>query len=134
MLRSILVAALLALPASAQPGPDPELTQTINAQINAFRANDYTTAFSFASDAIRDIFGSEDRFASMVRQGYPMVQNPADVRFLEVRVISGRLWQKVLVTDASGATHLLDYNMVQDSDGNWRINAVQLLANPGVGA
>lgn len=134
MLRAALLAVTLALPASAQPTPDPGLTQTIGAQINAFRANDYVTAFSFASEAIRGIFGSVERFETMVREGYPMVQRPAAIRYLEARVIAGKLWQKVMITDPSGAIHMLDYNMIQDSDGNWRINAVQLLEDSGVGA
>jgi hypothetical protein len=45
----------------------------------------------------------------------------------------GLLWQRVMVTDQAGAMHLLDYQMIQTSEG-WRINAVQLLQLSGVGA
>jgi len=39
----------------------------------------------------------------------------------------------VLVTDQSGRTHVLDYQMVQTPEG-WQINGVQLLPEVGVGA
>ncbi|MGV6812183.1 MAG: DUF4864 domain-containing protein [Brevirhabdus sp.] len=134
ILRAVLLAATLAFPVSAQTAPDARLTRTIEAQIDAFRANDFATAFGFASDTIQRIFGSVERFEAMVRKGYPMVWHPAEVRYLEARVIAGQLWQKVMVTDAQGTIHILDYNMIQDENGNWRINAVQLLQTPDVGA
>ena len=69
----------------------------------------------------------------MVRNGYPMVWRPDEFRFLELRDIDGRVWQKVLIRDEFGAVHLLDYQMVQTPDG-WRINGVQVLRPPDVGA
>ena len=69
----------------------------------------------------------------MVRNGYPMVWRPGEVRYLELRDIDGALWQKVLIRDQSGRLHILDYQMVETGDG-WRINGVQLLRPPGVGA
>ena len=69
----------------------------------------------------------------MVRNGYPMVWRPAEVRYLELREIAGDLWQMVQVTDAEGNVHLLDYQMIAGRDG-WKINAVQLLQAPGVSA
>jgi hypothetical protein len=69
----------------------------------------------------------------MVRQGYPMVWRPADVRFLELREIQGNLYQRVMIRDAAGRLHLLDYAMGQ-TDRGWRIRGVQLLRPPEAGA
>lgn len=102
----------------------------ISAQIDAFRAGDFDTAFDFASPSIQRIFGNVDRFELMVRNGYPMVVDPAQTRFLEAREIGGRLWQKVLLRDRAGRGHVLDYQMV-DSENGWKINAVQILQAPG---
>jgi len=113
--------------------PDPAIEAVIQSQIDAFRADDFAKAFTFASPTIQGIFGSVDRFAAMVRQGFPMVQNPDEVRFLELRSIRGEVWQKVLVRDASGAYHALDYQMIPSGDG-WQIDGVQLLRAPQVGA
>lgn len=113
--------------------PEPGIETTIQDQIDAFLADDFSTAFTFASPSIKGMFGSADRFGDMVRNGYPMVWRPGEVRFLELREISGNLWQKVFIRDQSGGTHILDYQMIRTEDG-WRINGVQILRAPGVGA
>jgi hypothetical protein len=136
ILPVVLALAAAALPLRAQDGanpPDPAIQGTINAQIEAFLRDDFATAFSYASPGIKGVFGTPENFGRMVRQGYPMVWRPSSVRMLELRTVAGNLWQRVLVTDAAGVSHLLDYQMVQTPDG-WQINAVQLLPAPGVGA
>lgn len=129
-LAGLLTAAFLALPAMAQEAP---IQNTIQSQLNAFVADDFATAFTFASPTIKGIFGTSDNFGLMVRNGYPMVHRPADVKMLELREVAGNLWQKVMITDQQGRTHILDYQMVETDQG-WQINAVQLLPSPGVGA
>ncbi|WP_226779101.1 DUF4864 domain-containing protein [Oceaniglobus trochenteri] len=113
--------------------PDPAIEGVIRNQIEAFQADDFETAFTYASPMIRGIFGSADRFGAMVQQGYPMVHRPRDLKFLELRSINGQVWQKVLVRDASGAFHALDYQMIPTESG-WQINGVQLLKAPQLGA
>ena len=56
-----------------------------------------------------------------------------EIRLLELREVAGNLWQRVLVTDAAGRSHLLDYQMIE-TDSGWQINAVQLLPAPDVSA
>ena len=112
---------------------NPGIEGTIGAQIDAFLEDDFATAFGYASSSIKGVFGSPERFGQMVRNGYPMVWRPGEVRFLELRNIDGALWQKVLIRDLAGRLHVLDYQMIQTDDG-WRINGVQLLRPPGVGA
>jgi hypothetical protein len=125
-----LLFACVALPVAAQQDP---IQQTIRNQLEAFRSDDFSTAFSFASPTIKGIFVTPENFGSMVKNGYPMVAHPGAVRMLELRSVAGALWQKVMITDQAGRTHLLDYQMVETADG-WQINAVQLLPEPGVGA
>lgn len=121
--------SLLSLPAAAQEEP---IRNTILNQIEAFKADDFARAFTFASPTIKGIFMTPENFGMMVRNGYPMVHRPADVKMLELREVAGALWQKVMVTDQQGKTHVLDYQMVETPDG-WQINAVQLLPSGGVG-
>jgi len=115
--------------AVAQAQKEP-ITSVIDAQIAAFLSDDAQAAFGFASPGIRQLFGTPERFATMVEQGYPMVWRPAEVRYLELREVAGNLWQRVMVTDADGSIHMLDYQMVETETG-WKINAVQLLKAPG---
>ena len=125
-----LFLSLAALPARAQDAP---IQSTIQNQLNALQADDFATAFTFASPTIKSIFGTPENFGRMVREGYPMVYRPSAVRMLELREVAGNLWQRVMITDANGRTHLLDYQMIETADG-WQINAVQLLPNVGTGA
>ncbi len=135
-MRRVLLSAVFCLAACtaalAQTARDPAIEGTIQSQFDAFLNEDVTTAFSFASPSIKGLFGTPENFGAMVRNGYPMVWRPADVRYLELREVAGGLWQRVMVTDQSGQTHLLDYQMVKTPDG-WQINAVQLLPKVGVG-
>ncbi|MDZ7905118.1 MAG: DUF4864 domain-containing protein [Cypionkella sp.] len=127
----VLIAALFfTQPAAAQDAP---IRATIQSQIDAMAADDFAAAFAYAAPNIKGIFGSADRFEAMVRSGYPMVVAPREVRMLELRTVAGNLWQRVLMVDNAGATHLLDYMMVE-IEGGWRIAAVQLLPSQGVSA
>ena len=135
-----LCLTLLVVPATrstAQTTPAPTVTGsiegTIRGQIDAFLADDFTRAFSYASPMIQGIFGTPENFGAMVQQGYPMVHHPTAVRMLEQREVSGQVYQRIMVTDQAGATHMLDYQMIQVGDG-WQINGVQLLPSVGVGA
>lgn len=125
-----LLAGLLALPALAQEAP---IQSTIQSKLDAFKAEDFARAFTYASPTIKGIFGSPENFGAMVVQGYPMVAQPSAVQMLELREVAGNLWQRVMITDMQGRTHLLDYQMVETAEG-WQINGVQLLPEAGVGA
>jgi Domain of unknown function (DUF4864) len=129
-LYGILLTLSLAVPAAAQQDP---IRTTIQSQLNAFQADNFAQAFSFASPTIKSIFGSPDNFGAMVKQGYPMVMRHSTVRMLELRTVAGNLWQRVMVTDTTGRTHLLDYMMIETAEG-WQINAVQLLPAQDLGA
>ncbi len=129
-MRLLLASLFLALPAAAQDAP---IRATIEDQLQAFQADDFATAFTFASPNIKVIFGTPENFGRMVSEGYPMVHRPAAVKMLELREVAGGLWQRVMITDQSGRTHLLDYQMIEAENG-WQINAVHLLKAEGVGA
>jgi len=130
LIAGLLIAAFLALPAKAQEAP---IQGTIRSQLDAFQADDFARAFTFASPIIQRLFGSAENFGAMVKQGYPMVHRPGSVKMLDLRTQDSALWQKVMITDAQGRTHILDYEMVETADG-WQINGVRLLPDPGVGA
>lgn len=138
-----LVAFLIFL-GLATPGftQEPDLAQTpdrqaiqslITDQMAALQADDFSAAFRLASPMIQGLFGDPANFGAMVKQGYPMVYRPKSVRMLGVRQTGGLIWQRVMVTDSAGATHMLDYQVIKAPTG-WHINAVQLLPQTGVGA
>lgn len=126
-LRLLCLAVGLVLASAVQTSAqDRPITAVISAQIEAFKQDDFETAFTYASPGIRGIFGSAENFGAMVRGGYPMVWRPAEVNYGALREVAGNLWQRVEVIDQTGRRHLLDYQMVETPDG-WKINAVELL-------
>lgn len=130
-MRMVMVLAVVlwgAVAAASERG----IGSVIGAQMEAFRTGDVAQAFTYASPSLQQLFGTPNRFGEMVRNGYPEVWQPGDVRLGERREIAGRLWQKVLVEDSAGRIHLFDYQMIEH-EGAWRINAVQRLRLPDVG-
>jgi hypothetical protein len=109
------------------------IRHTIQNQLDAFLQDDFATAFTYASPSIKSLFGTPENFGLMVRQGYPMVHRPADVKMLDLHQEGERLWQRVMITDQNGQSHVLDYQMIETADG-WQINGVRLLPSPEVGA
>ena len=109
------------------------IEDVIGNQLDAFNNRDIAEAWQYASPNIKRLFGNSGNFGMMVQQGYPMVWDNSDVRFLELRDVRGNLWQKVMVRDAQGGLHILDYQMIETGEG-WQINGVQLLPAPDVGA
>jgi len=135
MMRGFLLGTVAAvvLAGAAMAQDQAAITATIQSQIDAFLADDFETAFTYASPTIKRLFGSSERFGTMVRQGYPMVWRPGSVRYLELEEKFGGLYQKVLITDGQGVPHVLEYQMIETAEG-WQINGVQILRAPEVGA
>jgi Domain of unknown function (DUF4864) len=101
-------------------------------QLSAFNDRDVQTAWSFASPMIQGLFGNPQNFGTMVEQGYPMVWTNSDAQFLELREIAGQFYQKVMIRDATGQRHLMEYAMI-DTPAGWLINGVSELPLPDVG-
>jgi hypothetical protein len=105
------------------------IRSVIEAQINAFRADDGERAFGFAAPSIRGIFRTADNFMAMVRRGFEPVYRPRDVRFGDLVDVEQTLVQKVFVTAPDGKQVLALYSMERQSDGSWRISGC-MLAEP----
>lgn len=123
-----VLATTLSTPAQQEEFPD-----IIGSQIEAFRADDFATAFTFAAPGIQGMFRNPDNFGRMVQQGYPMVWRPGSVEYLGARPAGPGWMQEILITDADGRLHKLAYLMVETADG-WKIGGVQVLTAPEVGA
>ncbi len=127
-----LAAAMAAGQATAQNAAE-DIRAVISEQIEAFKADDFARAFTYASPNIKRMFGDSVRFGRMVREGYPMVWRPSDVRFSGLSEEGGRTVQSVLVKDGSGALFIVDYDMIAEGDG-WRINGVRVRRSGAAGA
>ncbi len=116
---------LLQMPAAAQSVSAEHaqaMRAVVEAQLAAFAEDDAERAFSYAAPAIREMFGTPDRFLAMVRAGYPVVYRPATVTFLSPHQVEGQWIQGVHMTDASGALWLAVYRLERLPDRTWRIS------------
>ncbi|GLQ27844.1 DUF4864 domain-containing protein [Sulfitobacter pacificus] len=127
MLGGMILACVLCFGVSAQQA---EIEGTISAQIEAFKADDFEQAFTYATPTLQRLFQSPQNFRRMVTTQYPMVWRPAEVRYLELKEYEGSVFQKVQIMDAKGVMYLLLYQM-QPTDAGWRIASVQFLEAPG---
>lgn len=135
-MRLLLTLALLALPPAAQaqdPGDAPAIEAVISDQLADFNARDVPGAWEHASPMIQDMFGTPETFGTMVENGYPMVWDNAEARFLGLREEGGALRQRVMVEDPQGRAWMLDYEMIERPEG-WKINGVQVLPAPDLAA
>jgi hypothetical protein len=133
----VLMWGLVCGPAQAAPASaaDTKAAQAvIQAQLNAFAADDAKRAFSYAAPAIRAQFGTADNFLLMVRQGYPMVYRPANVSFSKPEMISGTLIQTVQFADLDGAEWVATYHLQRQRNKSWRISACVVEPRSGTAA
>ena len=128
-----MLAVVFVLIASVSAAQDRGIERVIRDQIEAFQADDFEAAFVHASPNIKRMFGSSERFGQMVKRGYPMVWRPDAIQFLALRKDADLFWQRLLIRDAQGRGHVLEYQMILTESG-WKINGVQLLDSPGQAA
>ena len=98
------------------------IRQVIEAQLAAFKADDGTTAFSFASPMIQTMFGDPANFMTMVRTGYLPVYRPREVEFQGLIDFRGQPTQLVLLVGPENEVVTAYYMMERQRDGTWRIN------------
>lgn len=137
-------------PASAAPRPsaspavpDPDLPEecaadvaegidrTVSAQLAAFAAGDFRSAFGLASGSFRagiDLKG----FREVILTGYPEVAASVDHRVVACRQPGpGSASALVAVTGENGVTAQLGYRFVLEP-GGWRIDGASTLATEAV--
>jgi len=111
--------------------------QVVQAQLDAFAADDAERAFSFASPSIRAQFGDADTFMSMVRSGYPMVVRPARVAFFLPQAddtadrAKAYMRQAVQLRDRDGSLWMATYLLERQPGKGWRISGCVVTADSG---
>ena len=131
-MRRVLITLTILLSTFAAKADEAAIQNVITSQVEAFQADDFDGAFTYASPTIKRLFGSPETFGRMVKQGYPMVWRPVNVEYLELKEQGEGFVQNVLFTDQQGALHIIAYDLITTPDG-WQINAVRLLKAPELG-
>ena len=99
----------------------------VQAQLDAFAADDAKRAFSYAGSGIREMFGTAERFMAMVKASYPVVYRPATVAFLVPEPLGDEVIQGVHFTDADGRLWLAVYRLQREGAAGWRIDGCQVV-------
>ena len=137
LLAAWAIVLMIIFPVRAQVDPGTVDVQSIRGvieqQIDAFKRDDATGAYSFASPRIQQIFPSAEIFMQMVRQGYQPVYRPRSYAFDELTQIEGKLVQPVRVVGPDGVPVTALYIMERQSDGSWKIGGCVLTQEPGRG-
>jgi Domain of unknown function (DUF4864) len=124
LLSAVIASLLLAGAGHAQRDPDAEdAGRIVMQQLEAFRRDDFDTAFTFASRMIHDLF-DRARFEAMVRGGYPEIARSVRATIDgSKRGDAGELYLFVRVHGENGRSVEAVYEMVSEG-GRWRINSV----------
>lgn len=136
-IASGFVAAFLALivahapvTSAAQTSAEADaIAETIRSQIAAIQVDDWDKAFTYASPTIQGIFESPERFSQMVIGGYPMVWRPKSFRAGDLYLSPRGPVQTMFFEDQNGRLYIADY-LMQEIDGEWRINGVTIRPAP----
>jgi hypothetical protein len=123
-LAAVTVLMLFAAASGAQPDPDVEAAgRVVMQQLDAFRRDDFDTAFGFASATIHDAF-DRARFEQMVRGGYPEIAHSLSaVIDGSQRGDAGELFLFLTIRGDNGRAVQAVYEMVNEN-GHWRVNGV----------
>ena len=111
--------------------------QVVQAQLDAFAADDAERAFSYASASIRAQFGDAANFMAMVRSGYPMVVRPATVSFFQPQAggtadgAPASVRQEVQMRDREGSLWMATYLLERQPGTGWRISGCVVRADSG---
>jgi Domain of unknown function (DUF4864) len=109
--------------------------EVVEAQLDAFAADDAERAFSYASPSIRAQFGDASRFMAMVYGIYPMVVRPTAALFFLAQADHGAEAAKVIVRqavqlrDGEGRLWMATYQLERQAGAGWRINGCVVVAD-----
>ena len=134
LLRLSLLALLGPLAAGAAVLAEADaraVRSVIEAQLDAFAADDAERAYSYASAAIRTQFSDAATFMAMVRSGYPMVVRPETVTFFQARSTDGVVLQTVQLRDRAGRLWRATYQLERQPNDGWRINGCTVVPDTG---
>lgn len=129
-MKHLFLTVALLLPTSVL-AQDNSIEDVIRDQLQSFNERDVAGAWQYASPFIKGMFGTPENFGRMVENGYPMVWDNSDVRFLDRTELESLTRQEVQIQGPNGLFYILDYQMVETPDG-WLINGVQVIPAPEV--
>jgi ketosteroid isomerase-like protein len=110
---------------------DIDIRQVIQGQIEAFRRDDGSVAFAFASPDLRAQFSVAPHFMAMIKTHYRAVYRAQKIHFdgpaRAIQQDPELRMQNVHLIDDRGIGHRARYTMQKQPDGSWKIAGCHLL-------
>ena len=105
----------------------------VQAQLEAFAADDAKKAFAVAAPNIQALFRTPANFIKMVQIHYPVVYRPASVAYFKPELDGEAVVMKVQMTDAKDTPWLAVYALQRPKGKNatWRIAGCIVTTNVG---
>ena len=126
---TLLLCAGVVLAQTARPDPKTAAVPVMK-QLEAFRRDDFDTAFTFASQTIRAQF-DRPSFETMVRRGYPEIARSAFAAVVKTELPSeGVAYVTVKIRGANGQSIEALYELTWE--GDWKISGVVTRPDAGV--
>jgi hypothetical protein len=97
------------------------IRNVIGDQLKAFKAEDGRKAISYASPALREQFGTPERFLAMVHGAYEPLIAARYTEFLEGAVVDGVVVQPLRLIAPDNSVLVALYTMEKQKDGRWKI-------------
>ena len=113
-----------ALPAQADDLSD--VKAVVSAQLEAFKRNDGSAAYSYAAPNIHRMFPSAQMFMTMVEGGYAPVFRSSNAVFGEMKAEGSGFRQEVFLTDPNGQSHIASYTLERQPDGSLKITGCSI--------
>ena len=126
---TLVVCVVAAFAQTARPDPK-TVSVPVMKQLEAFRRDDFDTAFTFASGAIGAQF-DRPSFETMVRRGYPEIARSAIAAVVKTELPSdGVAYVTVKIRGANGQSIEALYELTWEDD--WKISGVVTRPDAGV--
>ncbi len=119
--------------AESSPTVKQELVAVVDAQLAAFRANDFIRAYGYAAQGIRAMFPAAD-FEKMVRAGYPVIAGSASAEYGIALDTGEEAALAVRITGADGKSVTEFLYTLSKEEGVWKITGVSEVKSGAVRA
>ena len=97
----------------------------ISQQLEAFKVNDASKAYSFAAPFIKMRFEDPESFMSMVKDNYEPISNAKDFYFLKFKINNGNIYHQLQVISKSNQSYMATYSLIFIED-EWKISGCAL--------
>jgi hypothetical protein len=126
---ALLSCAGMSLAQQAKPAPKEAMEPPMK-QLEAFRRDDFDTAYSFASADIQQQFDRQ-AFEQMVKGGYPEIARSTSAAVAEsILGPDGTVYVTLKIRGSNGKSIEALYELVLE-EGKWKINGVRSRPDPG---